>query len=93
MIDVPYVRTVDNIADFFTKPLPAKVFYAMRDAIMNIPAPAAYPCGACGGTGVVKGEPCYVCSDDSMNATASARSSPDSVSGGALARGSDASSA
>ena len=22
MIDVPYVRTVDNIADFFTKPLP-----------------------------------------------------------------------
>jgi hypothetical protein len=33
---VPYVRTVDNLADFFTKPLPASVFFAMRDKIMNI---------------------------------------------------------
>ena len=35
MIEVPYVRTVDNIADFFTKPLPNDVFFRMRDAIMN----------------------------------------------------------
>ena len=33
---VPYVRTVDNLADFFTKQLPASVFFAMRDKIMNI---------------------------------------------------------
>ena len=36
-IRVPFVSTVDNIADFFTKPLPAKSFYPMRDAIMNVP--------------------------------------------------------
>ena len=34
-IGVPYVRTVDKIADFFTKPLPNDVFFRMRDAIMN----------------------------------------------------------
>ena len=34
-LTVPYVATVDNLADFFTKPLSAKVFYPMRDAIMN----------------------------------------------------------
>lgn len=34
---VPYVATVDNLADFFTKALSAKVFYPMRDAIMNVP--------------------------------------------------------
>ena len=33
---VPYVRSIDNLADFFTKPLPASVFFAMRDKIMNI---------------------------------------------------------
>ena len=37
-IQVPYVNTVDNLADFFTKPLPARVFVPMRDAIMNSPA-------------------------------------------------------
>ena len=37
-IRVPFVSTVDNIADFFTKPLRASVFYAMRDRIMNVPA-------------------------------------------------------
>ena len=36
-IRVPFVRTVDNLADFFSKPLPARQFYALRDAIMNIP--------------------------------------------------------
>ena len=37
-MQVPYVNTVDNLADFFTKPLPARVFVPMRDAIMNSPA-------------------------------------------------------
>ena len=37
-IRVPFVSTVDNLADFFTKPLPAKSFYPMRDKIMNVPA-------------------------------------------------------
>ena len=32
---VPFVRTADNLADFFTKPLCAKQFCAMRDVIMN----------------------------------------------------------
>ena len=35
---VPYVNTVDNIADFFTKPLEPRVFRAMRDIIMNVPS-------------------------------------------------------
>ena len=35
---VPFVSTVDNIADFFTKPLPPKHFWRMRNAIMNVPA-------------------------------------------------------
>ena len=34
---VPYVNTVDNIADFFTKPLEPRMFRAMRDEIMNVP--------------------------------------------------------
>ena len=34
-IEVPFVRTLDNIADFFTKPLNAKQFHAMRRIIMN----------------------------------------------------------
>ena len=34
---VPFVRTADNLADFFTKPLPAKTFFAMRKLIMNEP--------------------------------------------------------
>ena len=36
-LEVPFVRTDDNIADFFTKPLAAKKFYAMRRVIMNEP--------------------------------------------------------
>ena len=35
---VPFVSTIDNMADFFTKPLPPKTFYRMRNAIMNVPA-------------------------------------------------------
>ena len=36
-LEVPYVRTDDNIADFFTKPLKGKKFHAMRRSIMNEP--------------------------------------------------------
>jgi hypothetical protein len=36
-ISVAYVNTVDNLADFLTKPLPSKTFFAMRDKIMNVP--------------------------------------------------------
>ena len=34
-ISVPFVSTVDTMADFFTKPLKARKFFAMRDAIMD----------------------------------------------------------
>ena len=38
-IEVPFVRTADNVADFFTKPFKeAKKFYAMRRILMNEPA-------------------------------------------------------
>ena len=37
-ITVPFVRTDDNLADFFTKPLPAAQFFPLRDAIMNVPS-------------------------------------------------------
>jgi hypothetical protein len=37
-ITVPYVATAENLADFFTKPLPSKQFFALRDRIMNITA-------------------------------------------------------
>ena len=36
-IRVPFVRTADNLADFFTKPLPPRAFAEMRDRIMNVP--------------------------------------------------------
>ena len=35
-IRVPYVRTVDNLADFFTKPLQGDRFFELRDRIMNV---------------------------------------------------------
>ena len=34
-VSVPYVGTADNQADFFTKPLASKKFFAMRKIIMN----------------------------------------------------------
>ena len=42
-IVVPYVNSDDNLADFFTKPLNAKKFFALRDKIMNVRAPS-HPC-------------------------------------------------
>ena len=39
-IVVPFVKTDDNLADFFTKALPAKRFFALRDKIMNVPRPS-----------------------------------------------------
>ena len=36
-IRVPFVATADNLADFFTKPLPARKFFPLRKAIMNEP--------------------------------------------------------
>ena len=35
-ITVPFVRSEANDADFFTKPLKATQFFALRDRIMNI---------------------------------------------------------
>ena len=35
-IRVPFVASANNLADFFTKPLPPKTFVAMRDRIMNV---------------------------------------------------------
>jgi len=35
-ISVPYVRTADNLADFFSNAPPAVDFYRFRDVIMNI---------------------------------------------------------
>ena len=36
-ISVPFVRSEDNMADLFTKPLPAPTFFRLRDRIMNMP--------------------------------------------------------
>ena len=33
---VPYVASVDNLADFFTKPLKPSRFFVLRDKIMNV---------------------------------------------------------
>ena len=35
-ITVPYVNTCDNLADFFTKSQDPKLFFRMRDEIMNV---------------------------------------------------------
>jgi hypothetical protein len=34
---VPFVRSAANLADFFTKALPGKTFFELRDKIMNVP--------------------------------------------------------
>ena len=39
LLTVPYVHTASNMADFFTKPLPAAQFYALRNRIMNFVRP------------------------------------------------------
>ena len=39
-ITVPFVASADNLADFFTKPLHERVFFPMRDRIMNVRRPA-----------------------------------------------------
>ena len=54
-LSVPFVRSTDNMADFFTKPLSAKSFFGFRDAIMNVPRThaTALPLsstGVCGNT-------------------------------------------
>ena len=36
-IRVPFVRTHDNLADFFTKVLSSRQFFPLRDKIMNVP--------------------------------------------------------
>ena len=33
---MPLVSTVNNYADFFTKPLKSKAFFGLRNKIMNI---------------------------------------------------------
>eukprot|EP00965_Chrysotila_dentata_P234914 6200437-Pleurochrysis_carterae.AAC.1 len=33
---VPFVRSADNLADFFTKPLSPRLFFPLRDVIMNV---------------------------------------------------------
>ena len=37
-ISVPFVRSEQNMADFFTKPLSAATFFRLRNTIMNVPA-------------------------------------------------------
>ena len=38
-INVPLVKTIDNLADFFTKALKSRAqFFSMRDQIMNVKA-------------------------------------------------------
>ena len=44
-IVVPFVSTTENLADFFTKPLSSRVFYQMRDQIMNVPPRETIPAG------------------------------------------------
>ena len=43
-ISVPFVRSEQNMADFFTKPLPSATFFRLRDAIMNVPSAYALTC-------------------------------------------------
>eukprot|EP00965_Chrysotila_dentata_P001273 41256-Pleurochrysis_carterae.AAC.1 len=35
-ITVPFVKKADNMADIFTKPLPSRLFFPLRDTIMNV---------------------------------------------------------
>ena len=38
-IVVPFVRSADNLADFFTKPLTTSTFFSLRNMIMGHPPP------------------------------------------------------
>ena len=42
---VTFVRTHDNLADLFTKPLPGHVFFPLRDQVMNVPLHLREPAG------------------------------------------------
>eukprot|EP00965_Chrysotila_dentata_P111128 3672789-Pleurochrysis_carterae.AAC.1 len=35
-LTVPFVKSTDNLADFFTKPLAPRLFFPLRDIIMNV---------------------------------------------------------
>ena len=37
MVPTSEVNTLDNEADIFTKPLVPRLFYPLRDAMMNVP--------------------------------------------------------
>ena len=45
-IEVPYVNTCDNLADFFTKSQPPAMFFTMRDIIMNVPRGSSLVCSS-----------------------------------------------
>ena len=40
-ICVPFVRSDENLADFFTKPLKPQRFFELRDKIMNVKEPSS----------------------------------------------------
>ena len=40
-ICVPFVRSDENLADFFTKPLRPQRFFELRDKIMNVKEPSS----------------------------------------------------
>ena len=65
-IRVPFVRSVDNLADFFTKPLPASVFFPMRDLIMNVTDAASVSAGT-----VARVCPCHVHGGDCVQSASS----------------------
>ena len=56
-IRVPFMATVDNLADFFTKPLKGKDFFHMRDVIMNVPKHARDRRPVSGHGGALRGVP------------------------------------
>ena len=54
---MPFVATVDNLADFFTKPLKGKDFFRIRDIIMNVPQHARDRRSVSGHGGALRGVP------------------------------------